>query len=136
MLELLRSLQDRFGMAVLFVTHNLGVVADICDRVTVMYAGRIVETANVFELFERPRHPYTEGLLRSMPQLGRRGERLASIPGTPPMPWQMPDGCRFHPRCPYTEAACAEQNVALLDLGGGRESRCRRIDELTLKGAE
>ncbi len=135
-LELLRSLQDRFGMAVLFVTHNLGVVADICDRVTVMYAGRIVETANVFELFERPRHPYTEGLLRSMPQLGRRGERLASIPGTPPMPWQMPDGCRFHPRCPYAEAACAEQNVALVDLGGGRESRCRRIDELTLKGAE
>jgi oligopeptide/dipeptide ABC transporter ATP-binding protein len=135
-LDLLRSLQDRFGMAILFVTHNLGVVADICDRVAVMYAGRIVEHAGVFDLFERPRHPYTEGLLQSMPQLGERGKRLAAIPGTPPMPWEMPEGCRFHPRCPYAEPACTEENVTLLELEDARQSRCRRVHELTLAGAE
>lgn len=135
-LDLLRSLQQRLGMGILFVTHNLGVVADLCDRVTVMYAGRIVETANVFDLFERPQHPYTEGLLQAMPQLGERGKRLAAIPGTPPMPWQMPAGCRFHPRCPYAEAACAAQEVVLDDLGEGRSTRCRRHGELNLEGAE
>jgi len=135
-LDLLRNLQDRLGMAILFVTHNLGVVADICDRVAVMYAGRIVEHADVFDLFERPRHPYTEGLLQAMPQLGERGKRLAAIPGTPPMPWEMPDGCRFHPRCPYAERACADQDVTLIDLDGARQSRCRRVHELTLAGAE
>lgn len=135
-LDLLRSLQQRLGMGILFVTHNLGVVADLCDRVTVMYAGRIVETANVFDLFERPQHPYTEGLLQAMPQLGERGKRLAAIPGTPPMPWQMPEGCRFHPRCPYAETACAEQDVQLDDLGEGRSTRCRRHAELKLEGAE
>lgn len=135
-LDLLRSLQQRLGMGILFVTHNLGVVADLCDRVTVMYAGRIVETANVFDLFARPQHPYTAGLLAAMPQLGERGQQLAAIPGTPPMPWQMPDGCRFHPRCPYAESACAEQDVPLEDLGQARSSRCRRIHELELKGAE
>lgn len=135
-LDLLRSLQQRLGMGILFVTHNLGVVADLCDRVTVMYAGRIVETANVFDLFERPQHPYTEGLLQAMPQLGERGKRLAAIPGTPPMPWQMPDGCRFHPRCPYAQSACAEQDVVLHGLGEGRSARCRRVHELELRGAE
>lgn len=135
-LDLLRSLQQRLGMGILFVTHNLGVVADLCDRVTVMYAGRIVETANVFDLFERPRHPYTEGLLAAMPQLGERGQRLAAIPGAPPMPWQMPGGCRFQPRCAYAEAACAEQDVQLDDLGEGRSTRCRRHAELKLEGAE
>ena len=135
-LDLLRSLQVRFGMAILFVTHNLGVVADICDRVAVMYAGRIVEHAGVFDLFERPRHPYTEGLLQAMPQLGERGKRLAAIPGTPPMPWEMPEGCRFHPRCPYAEPACIEETVALLELNGARQSRCRRVHELSLAGAE
>ena len=135
-LDLLRSLQDRFGMAILFVTHNLGVVADICDRVAVMYAGRIVETAGVFDLFERPRHPYTEGLLQAMPQLGTRGDRLAAIPGTPPMPWQMPSGCRFHPRCTYAEKACTEGAAPLIDLGEGRHARCLRVEALTLAGAE
>ncbi|TVS16451.1 MAG: ABC transporter ATP-binding protein [Gammaproteobacteria bacterium] len=135
-LDLLRSLQQRFGMAILFVTHNLGVVADLCDRVAVMYAGRIVETATVFDLFESPQHPYTEGLLQAMPQLGERGKRLAAIPGTPPMPWQMPTGCRFHPRCPYAETACTEQDIPLRALAGDRHVRCRRVEELTLEGAQ
>lgn len=135
-LDLLRSLQERFGMAILFVTHNLGVVADLCDRVAVMYAGRIVETASVFDLFEAPRHPYTEGLLQAMPQLGERGQRLAAIPGTPPMPWQMPAGCRFHPRCPYAETACTERDIRLESVAQGRYARCRRSGELALTGAE
>lgn len=134
-LDLLRSLQEKFGMAVLFVTHNLGVVADLCDRVTVMYAGRIAETATVDALFANPRHPYTEGLLRSMPQLGERGQRLPSIPGTPPMPWMMPSGCRFHPRCPYSEPACENEAVPLFDVDDSHQSRCRRVHELKLQGA-
>jgi peptide/nickel transport system ATP-binding protein len=136
-LELLRSLQQRFGMAMLFITHNLGVVADICDRVAVMYAGQIVEVAAVEGLFAAPSHPYTEGLLRAMPQLGRRGERLAVVPGTPPLPWAMPDGCRFHPRCPYAADVCRGLPPDLRPLGDDtrRTSRCARIGELALEGA-
>ncbi|MEQ8484837.1 MAG: ABC transporter ATP-binding protein [Pseudomonadales bacterium] len=137
-LELLRSLQQRFNMAMLFITHNLGVVADICDRVAVMYAGQIVEVADADALFAAPAHPYTEGLLQAMPQLGRRGERLAVIPGVPPMPWAMPAGCRFHPRCPYAQDVCRQGAPALRPLpddGAGRASRCVRIDDLALQGA-
>jgi oligopeptide/dipeptide ABC transporter ATP-binding protein len=136
-LELLRDLQQRFGMAVLFITHNLGVVADLCDRVAVMYAGQIVESADVHSLFEAPGHPYTEGLLRAMPQLGRRGEALAVVPGVPPRPTAMPAGCRFHPRCPYATEACRREVPDLRPLAAdtaGRVSRCLRIDELTLQG--
>jgi peptide/nickel transport system ATP-binding protein len=136
-LELLRGLQQRFGMAMLFITHNLGVVADICDRVAVMYAGQVVEVAGVDDLFASPAHPYTEGLLRAMPQLGRRGERLAVVPGTPPMPWDMPRGCRFHPRCDYATELCRGAPPDLRAFGDdtARISRCARIGELTLQGA-
>jgi peptide/nickel transport system ATP-binding protein len=134
-LSLLRDLQQRFGMAMLFITHNLGVVADICDRVAVMYAGQIVEAAAVERLFAGPSHPYTEGLLRAMPQLGRRGERLAVVPGTPPMPWAMPAGCRFHPRCSYATADCQHAAPSLRPLRTGQQSRCARIDDLTLTGS-
>jgi len=137
-LSLLRELQQRFGMAMLFITHNLGVVADICDRVAVMYAGQIVEVAPVDSLFARPGHPYTEGLLRAMPQLGRRGERLAVVPGVPPMPWAMPAGCRFHPRCPYVQATCRNAPPHLRpqdSLDPAQQSRCARIGELTLEGS-
>jgi len=137
-LELLRDLQQRFGMAVLFITHNLGVVADLCDRVAVMYAGQLVESADVHALFEAPGHPYTEGLLRAMPQLGRRGEALAVVPGVPPRPAAMPAGCRFHPRCPYATEACRSRAPALRRLAGDGArllaSRCLRIDELNLAG--
>jgi len=137
-LELLRDLQQRFGMAVLFITHNLGVVADLCDRVAVMYAGQIVESADVHSLFEAPGHPYTEGLLRAMPQLGRRGEALAVVPGVPPRPTAMPAGCRFHPRCPYATDECRNQTPELQQISAGgatvRASRCLRIDALSLQG--
>src|SRR2546422_6092044 len=97
-LDLLTSLQDELGMAMIFVTHDLGVVAEICDRVAVMYAGQVVEEATVDALFARPRHPYTAGLMESMPQLAPPGSRLRVIPGQVPRPEDLPTGCRFHPR--------------------------------------
>jgi peptide/nickel transport system permease protein len=133
-LDLLRSLQSEFGMAVLFVTHDLGVIADLCDRVAVMYAGQIVEEAPVHDLFARPQHPYTEGLLGAMPQVGRVGERLSVIPGQVPLPHEMPVGCRFRTRCGYAVDAC-EEPVALRPREGA-VVRCARADELELRGAE
>src|SRR4051794_1047490 len=104
-LELLRKLQRETGMAILLITHDLGVVAENADVVNVMYASRVVETATVEELFEKPQHPYTEGLFRSVPRLGGHKERLDTIPGTVPNPARFPTGCKFHPRCPRTRAA-------------------------------
>ena len=133
-LELLRSLKDELGMAMLFVTHDLGVVADICDRVAVMYAGQMVEQAPTDGIFVRPRHPYTEGLLASMPQWSVPGQPLAVIPGRVPPAGEMPSGCRFRSRCSYAVAAC-EQTVALADLGNETAVRCTRREELNLRGA-
>jgi oligopeptide/dipeptide ABC transporter ATP-binding protein len=101
-LELLRKLQRETGMSILLITHDLGVVAENADIVNVMYASRIVESATVEELFDRPQHPYTEGLFRSVPKLGAMSERLATIAGTVPNPARFPSGCKFHPRCPRT----------------------------------
>ena len=134
-LELLKRLQRELGMAILFVTHDLGVIADLCDRVAVMYAGQIVEEASVHELFARPQHPYTEGLLNAMPQVGRLDERLAVIPGQVPLPHQMPMGCRFAARCEYAQPECSTAPVALVEHAGSLV-RCTRVDELTLRGAE
>jgi peptide/nickel transport system permease protein len=134
-LDLLRSLQERTGMAVIFVTHDLGVVADLCSRVLVMYAGQVVEEAPVEELFARPRHPYTEGLLAAIPQAGVAGERLASIPGVVPSATAMPTGCRFHPRCPYAKPECTTTPVELDVVSDGHRARCIRVAELTLEGA-
>ncbi len=133
-LDLLRTLQQRLGMAMLFITHNLGVVADVCDRVSVMYAGQVVESAGVIELFEAPAHPYTDGLLRSMPQLGIRGEPLATIPGGPPLPWAMPEGCRFHPRCAHVMEACRALPPELRHRGSDHSTRCLRAAEIELRG--
>src|SRR5438874_13546178 len=99
-LELLRKLQRERGMSILLITHDLGVVAENADVVAVMYASRVVEFATVEELFDKPRHPYTEGLLRSVPKLGQKHERLETIPGAVPNPMNFPTGCKFHPRCP------------------------------------
>ncbi|HZL38315.1 MAG TPA: ABC transporter ATP-binding protein [Tepidisphaeraceae bacterium] len=107
-LELLRKLQKERGMSILLITHDLGVVAENADVVNVMYASRVVETATVEDLFERPRHPYTEGLFRSVPKLGNLAERLETIPGMVPNPMRFPAGCKFHPRCPRTRA-CAQE---------------------------
>ncbi len=133
-IELLDALQAELGMAVLFVTHDLGVVAEVCDRVVVMYAGQVVETARVDQLYRKPRHPYTEGLLASMPQVGADSRDLESIPGRTPDPWAMPRGCRFHPRCPYAASVCVEQPPPLAPLGDERRTRCARHEELDLRG--
>ena len=127
-------MQAELGMSVLLVTHDLGVVAEVCERVVVMYAGQVVEQAEVSELFDHPRHPYTEGLLAAMPQLGSRGSRLSSIPGRTPEPWAMPPGCRFAPRCDYATDACA-QPPPLVTTRPDHLSRCLRHDELDLRGA-
>jgi len=133
-LELLAVMRDEVGTSVLFITHDLGVVAEVCDRVVVMYAGEVIERSDAGPLFTQPRHPYTEGLLGAMPQLGPRSGRLASIPGRTPEPWDMPHGCRFSPRCTYAEDRCTAGPIPLLDVHAGRQSRCIRTDELDLSG--
>src|SRR5205085_6278404 len=107
-LELLRKLQRESGMAIMLITHDLGVVAENADVVAVMYASRIVEVATVENLFDKPLHPYTEGLFRSVPKLGADTQRLDTIPGTVPNPARFPSGCKFHPRCARTRALAAE----------------------------
>lgn len=121
-LELMADLQKRFGMAVLLITHDLGVVAANAHRVAVMYAGRIVETASVYDLFEAPGHPYTAGLLSSLPQLEHRGQ-LTPIAGNVPDVLSLPSGCAFHPRCRFRLDRCDEERPELLELGGKRNTR-------------
>jgi oligopeptide/dipeptide ABC transporter ATP-binding protein len=126
-LELVTSLQADTGMAVLWVTHDLGVVASLVDHVVVMYAGRIVESATTVELFERPTHPYTKALLESLPgpETGHRSA-LHQIGGTPPDPTQLSAGCPFRFRCPYVIAKCSEEEPALIERGNGSSAACWR----------
>ena len=112
-LELLASLRDELGMAILLITHDLGVVANYTDKVVVMYAGKIVETGPVERLFDHPRHPYTSGLLNAIPRLAGGGDRLSTIPGTVPDPGSMPGGCRFAARCPRASGRCTTDEPLL-----------------------
>jgi len=128
-LELLDRLQHELGMAVLLITHDLGVVAGHADRVVVMYAGRVVETAPTETLFERPTHPYTAGLLAAVPRIDAPRTRLHAIPGQVPAATAWPPGCRFHPRCPYAWEKCAAQEPPLLDIGMGHTARCWLVTE-------
>jgi oligopeptide/dipeptide ABC transporter ATP-binding protein len=136
-LDLLAELRTRRGMAMLLITHDLGVVAEVCDRVLVMYAGQVVEAGSVEDIFHRPRHPYTRGLLASLPRLEDRGRRLNPIEGTVPSPVNWPVGCRFRDRCPHAWERCAAEQPPLLEVAGdaapggavpvgaaGRASRC------------
>lgn len=131
-LDLIREMAGRFGMGVLFVTHDLGVVADLCTEVVVMYAGQVVERAGTEPLYATPRHPYTAGLLRSVPDVGGRSE-LHTIAGSPPPPGSIPVGCRFAPRCPHRADECAG-DVPLLAVGDDRTARCARVTDLILEG--
>jgi oligopeptide/dipeptide ABC transporter ATP-binding protein len=128
-LELLRDLQQRFGTSILLITHDLGVVAETASRVIVMYGGEIVEEASVIDLFASAHHPYTEGLLAAMPQVGQERERLATIPGSVPPPTAWPTGCRFHDRCPYAWERCAAEHPPLYQIGASHTSRCHLADE-------
>jgi len=132
-LELLRELQDEFGMAIIFVTHDLGVVASVCDEVSVMYAGQVVEQAPIDDFFAAPQHPYSRGLLDSMPQSVAKGERLRMIAGTVPLPSRFPAGCRFSPRCPHVVEDCTTAPPDLERLEDGRRVRCIRHADLVVE---
>ena len=125
-LTLMEQLKKETGTSILFITHDFGVVAEVCDDVVVMYCGRIVEKGTVMDIFRKTAHPYTEGLLNSIPKIGVRAEELEVIPGNVPNPKYMPKGCKFSDRCKYCFARCLEEEPGFADLGGGHFSRCWR----------
>jgi oligopeptide/dipeptide ABC transporter ATP-binding protein len=130
-LKLLAELQRETGMAVVFITHDFGIVAKVCHRLAVMYAGQIVETGSVRDIFNNPSHPYTEALLNSVPKLSGDKGRLPSIEGQPPALWNQPTGCRFAPRCRYAEAKCFESEPPTFDIeepsGKEHSAKCWRL---------
>ncbi len=128
-LELLGRLQRELGMAIMLITHDLGVVAGTADRVLVMYAGQVVEGAATPELFQQPVHPYTEGLLASVPRLDRPRDRLSAIPGTVPAASAWPTGCRFNPRCPHAWDRCRQEEPSLFEIAPGHTARCWLVVE-------
>jgi oligopeptide/dipeptide ABC transporter ATP-binding protein len=132
-MRLMVDLRDRVGTSIIMITHDLGIIAEMCDTVNVMYAGQIVERADVFDLFDRPLHPYTRGLLASIPKATekRAARRLASIPGIAPDPTRLPSGCRFRPRCAYAMPICERQEPALVELDNGHSVRCWLHDAQT-----
>ena len=123
-LELFGAIQKKQSMSILYITHDLGVVAAIADRVYVMYAGMIAEQGNTEQIFRNARHPYTQGLLASLPSLSKRGKRLYSIPGSVPNPAYRPAGCPFHPRCPHKAPSCSTEYPKMCDYGQGHLARC------------
>jgi peptide/nickel transport system permease protein len=129
-LALLRDLQRRLGMAVLLITHDWGVLADVCDRAVVMYAGEVIETATVDELCARPRHPYTAALLAANPHRAPAGRTLPSIGGTVPRPGEWPTGCHFQPRCALAESACAAGTIPLVRAAPHHLARCIRSEDV------
>jgi oligopeptide/dipeptide ABC transporter ATP-binding protein len=133
-LELLAELQADTGMALILITHDLGVVAEVADRASVMYAGRIVETAATQELFTNPAHPYTEGLLASVPRVVSRADRLEPIGGAPPNLARIPAGCPFHPRCGYRRPVCRSDEPPLYPIGSSRGSACHFYEEVLQPG--
>ena len=129
-MDLLAELQEERQMGLILITHDLGVVADVADRIAVMYAGRLVEGADVFDLYAQPAHPYTKGLLESIPRLDQKGQTLSAIGGLPPNLTRIPAGCAFHPRCAYAQDICRQDPPPpLLDLGG-RTSACHFAEEV------
>ena len=138
-LEVMERIQDRTRSSIIMITHDLGVVAGVADRVVVMYAGRLCESADVEGLFYEPRHPYTQGLLGSLPRLdGRHSERLARIVGQPPSLIHLPTGCAFHPRCPHAEVPgrCSELRPELRLLSNDHSAACHRAEEIEAKPQE
>jgi oligopeptide transport system ATP-binding protein len=129
-MSLLQELQEERQMGLILITHDLGVVADVADKIAVMYAGRIVERADVFDLYRQPGHPYTKGLLESIPRLDQKGQQLAAIGGLPPNLMRIPPGCAFNPRCKYAQDVCREERPALLEVAPGRESACHFAEEV------
>ena len=123
-LDLMRELRQKLGMSILIITHNLGVIAEMCDRVAVMYAGNIVEQADLKTLFKSPKHPYTHALLAAVPKVGTKKGKLASIPGMVPSLITPPPGCKFHPRCPHAMDICRKKFPQMSEIEKGRMARC------------
>ena len=128
-LDLVKQLRDRLGMGVLWITHDLGVVAKLCDRVVIMYAGEVMEHGDVYTVLKRPRHPYTRRLIDALPKLGRPEQRLLPIDGRPPDPANLPAGCPFAPRCYKAKPDCRDTSVPLVDTDGGHGVRCLYPEE-------
>ncbi|MCB0713377.1 MAG: ABC transporter ATP-binding protein [Ignavibacteriae bacterium] len=129
-LELMTKLQDEMGMGMMMITHDLGVIAEVCDRVAVMYAAKIVEYADVDSIFYKPRHPYTIGLLSSIPRLGEEVEKLATIEGTVPAPTNWPKGCHFCTRCQWADDLCWNDEPQLVEIETGHQVACWHIDKV------
>jgi oligopeptide transport system ATP-binding protein len=129
-MDLLTALQAETNMALILITHDLGVVAGVADHIAVMYAGRVVEMSPIRELYARPAHPYTKGLLESIPRRDGKGEQLVSIPGMPPNLQSLPRGCAFSPRCPYVIERCTIEPPPLYQISPDRDSACFRFEEL------
>ena len=125
-LQLLKELQRELGLAMLFITHDLSVLVEVCDRLAIMYAGKIVEEGAAVPVFQQPAHPYTTALSGAFPQIGDRRFRMApsGLPGDPPFPGMVPEGCSFHPRCPLAFEECSTVDPELYPAGDGRRSAC------------
>ncbi|HET9660781.1 MAG TPA: ABC transporter ATP-binding protein [Thermomicrobiales bacterium] len=128
-LDLLRNLQQEFGMSILLITHDLGVVAEMCDKVAVMYAGRIVEEASIEPIFDNPGHPYTNGLLEAIPNASNDGAPFRPIPGSPPDLARLPPGCRFAPRCRYRQEICISTPPPMVQIAPGHDALCHFAGE-------
>ena len=133
-MTLMNELKREFNTAIIMITHDLGVVAGICDKVLVMYAGRTMEYGRVNDIFYRPSHPYTEGLLRAIPRLDTEGEVLPTIPGNPPNLLRLPTGCPFQERCHRAHEICGQQSPVLTPFGDGRERACHWVSDAMIKG--
>jgi peptide/nickel transport system ATP-binding protein len=128
-LDLMRDLKEKTGTSIMLITHDLGVVAEMCDRVIVMYAGQVVEETDVETLFENPKHPYTIGLMDSIPSYEDEKEYLNTIPGSVPLPYEMPKGCRFAPRCSFAKEICHQQAPKLKEIESQHKCRCWLVTE-------
>jgi oligopeptide/dipeptide ABC transporter ATP-binding protein len=126
-LDLMRELRRELGTAIMMITHDLGVIAELVEKVVVMYTGRIVESADTYTIFKNPKHPYTIGLLASIPRLDSDGSRLKAIPGTVPTPGNFPTGCGFHPRCAFATELCARKSPPSFDMGNDHHVACWRL---------
>jgi len=127
-LRLLREIQEETNLALIFITHDFGIVAKMCDNVMVMYAGRVVERGPVRAIFNQPSHPYTQALLNSVPSMDEDVQRLYSITGQPPALWDLPPGCRFAPRCPYADDRCRAEYPPPFSIGDGHTADCWRLE--------
>jgi peptide/nickel transport system ATP-binding protein len=136
-LSLMRRLQNELGMAIMFITHDLGVIAQMTEYVIVMYLGRVVESGDVKDIFYEPRHPYTHALLHSIPRMGRKEGRLSAIRGSVPDPYSIPKGCPYHPRCPFNDGArCIGEVPQPREIAPGHFANCHYAEELELDGVD